>query len=38
MKVKQKVDRKGKPKINFVTDYDLGFPNINRILSKQTYP
>ena len=37
LKVTQKVDRKGKPKINFVTDYDPGFPDINRILSKHKH-
>ena len=37
LKVKQKVDRKCKPKINFVTDYDPVFPDINRILSKHKH-
>ena len=37
LKVKQKVYHKGKPKINFVTDYDPGFPYINRILSEHKH-
>ena len=31
------MDRKCKPKINFVTDYDQVFPDINRILSKHKH-
>ena len=31
------MDHKGKPKINFVTDYELGVPAINRVLSKHKH-